>query len=259
MTESESAVFPAPPKQEMKMSASSPTLRSPRPRRNKSPQKENEANAFSADEVFFGEQPPGSLKIPFGDQEDPDEMAGAYWFLEERNAASDDLGKRSEINHEDEDNTPQESLFRLVGSYIRQGTHIEQRWMRDVVALGPVLPISELQMLDLGFAETMSRPATADRESLRRLSGRDIDLAPEIIARDPFFVQIGDRLVDVDASLRHVYREKSDHTGQVRREDFADLLRALDLELAEDELAEALLPFPEEYIRFAAFREWWMG
>lgn len=207
---------------------------------------------LDAEEVFFGQQPPGSLKIPFGDQEDPDEMAGAYWFSE----VSLEQAKQSKGTSETK---ATESQFRLVGSWMRHGIHAERKAMRDVVALGPILPISSLQFLDLSFAEEMTRPSTAEREKQRRQSAKELDLTPELIARDPFFVRIGDRLIDVDASLRHVYKEKSDHTGQVHRKDFVHLLLALDLELDEDELKEALLPFPDEHISFIAFREWWMG
>lgn len=82
----------------------------------------------------------------------------------------------------------------------------------------------------------------------------------------PYFVKIGNRLVDVVASLKLAFGKYSFDSPEsacepcILKDDFRAVTKELYLDdLTEEELEEALLSFPGEKIRYSDFEKWWIS
>jgi len=198
-----------------------------------------------SNEVFFGEQLPGSLKVSFGDTEDIEELAGNYWFQEV-------------------DTKGGESVFELVGAFLRHGNHEENHAVQFLTEKRPRFRISEIHELNVNSAieelrKTNGLSGTFNEDEKGATTENESKKSIDDVPRNPVFVKIGERTIDVDASLRMTFRNAANSSGQVSKCRLRDLLVDLDLELDEEELQEAQMAFPGDQIDFETFRNWWMN
>mmetsp|Transcript_37441 Transcript_37441/g.60938 ORF Transcript_37441/g.60938 Transcript_37441/m.60938 type:complete len:118 (+) Transcript_37441:167-520(+) len=87
----------------------------------------------------------------------------------------------------------------------------------------------------------------------------DLNATTENCASDqePLFIKVGERIIDVNASLLHVFQKHQDNRGGVSKCKLRSMLSELDLTLDDDEHREALLAFGDETISFNEFKVWW--
>ena len=193
------------------------------------------------DEVRFGREPAGAgaRRLAFGSAEDPDELGGEYW-----------------LESYSEDDAPSEELV-LVGCVIRNAAPEQVAAVRLAVRAMPVLSRAQAEAgLDLAFALEVADDL-AGASALRALAPAGPGVAKD--DGEQLFVQVGDRMVDVVASLRTNYQRFRDTSGEVPKTSLAALLASLDLLLSEEELAEAALPFRNTHISFEQFKAWWIS
>ena len=137
------------------------------------------------------------------------------------------------------------NLCRVVGILILLASEAE---IEDIELFTSMKPLVEPTLLSTKFVREF---AENDRRA-EEMNSKS--------ATNPVYMRVGNRTVDIVASLRAAFDKYCQPDGTcILKKDFAAVTREMQLDLTKQELEEALLCFPSEEISYTAFEKWWIS